>query len=96
MKLSTKKGHIDKINSEIDSLKRLGNTYLLKNNVLKINVINKVKDIRIINLSNKGDYLRMGSNYYNFIESDNFKPLLVVKDSIIINQLDRIIITNPN
>ena len=38
----------------------------------------------------------MGSNYYNFIESDNFKPLLVVNDSIIINQLDRIIITNPN
>jgi hypothetical protein len=96
LKLSNKKGNIDKIISEIDSLKRLSNTYLLKNNVLKINVINKVKDIRIINLSNKGDYLRMGSNYYNFIESDNFKPLLIEKDSIIINQLDRIIITNPN
>ncbi len=96
LKLSNKKGHIDKIISEIDSLKRLSNTYLLKNHVLKINVINKVKDIRIINLSNKGDYLRMGSNYYSFIESDNFKPLLVEKDSIIINQLDRIIITNPN
>lgn len=96
LKLSNKKGNIDKIISEIDSLKRLSNTYLLKNNVLKINVINKLKDVRIISLSNKGDYLRMGSNYYNFVESDNFKPLLVEKDSIIINQLDRIIITSPN
>lgn len=96
LKLSNKKDDIDKIISEIDSLKRLSNTYLLKNNVLKINIINKVKDIRIINLSNRGDYLRIGSNYYNFIESDNFKPLLIEKDSIIINQLDRIIITNPN
>lgn len=96
LNFSNKKGNTDKIISEIDSLKRLNNTYLLKNNVLKINVINKVKDIRIINLSNKGNYLRMGSNYYKLNESDNLKPLLIEKDSSIIEQLDRIIITNPN
>jgi len=99
LKLSTKKGNTDKIISEIDSLNRLGNTYLLKNNGLKINVINKTKDLKLINLSNSGPYLRylrMGTNYYKLIESDNFKPLLVEKDKAIIKQLDKIIITNPN
>lgn len=99
LKLSAKKGNTDKIISEIDSLNRLGNTYLLKNNGFQINVINKTKDLKLISLSNSGPhlrYLRMGTNYYKLIESDNFKPLLVEKDKTIIKQLDKIIITNPN
>jgi hypothetical protein len=96
LNLLKKKGNTDKIISEIDSLKRLHNTYLLNNNGLKINIIDKSKVVKIINLSNKGVYLRMGSNYYKLNESDNFKPLLIEKDSTIIEHLDRIIITNPN
>lgn len=98
LNLARKKVNSEKINNEIDSLKRLNNTYILTKNILKINVIDNTKDLKLVNLSNfnQGAYIRLGKKFYKLIKSDNFKPLLVEKDSAIIKQLDKIIITNPN
>ena len=96
LKSSNKKVNSIYVNNEIDSLLRLSNTYLYKNNLLKIRGINNPKDIKLINLSNHGAYIRMGKKYYKLVVNDSFKPLLVEKDSNIIFELDKIIVTNPD
>lgn len=98
LNLARKKVNSEKINNEIDSLKRLNNTYILNKNVLKINVIENARDLKLLNLKNfnQGSYIKIGKKFYKINESDNFKPLLVEKDSALIKQLDKIIITNPD
>lgn len=93
---SNKKVNFIKINNEIDSLMRQSNTYLFKNNVLKIRGINNANDLKLINLSNQAAYVRIGKKYYKLVENNSFKPLLVEKDTDIILELDKIIVTNPD
>ena len=96
LKSSNKKVNSINVNNEIDSLMRLSNTYLYKNNVLKIRGINDSKDLKLINLSNQAAYVRMGKKYYKLVENNSFKPLLVEKDTNVILELDKIIVTNPD
>jgi hypothetical protein len=93
---SNKKVNFIKINNEIDSLMRQSNTYLFKNNVLKIRGINNANDLKLINLSNQAAYVRIGKKYYKLVENNSFKPLLVEKDTDVILELDKIIVTNPD
>lgn len=93
---SNKKVNSVKINNEIDSLMRLSNTYLFKNNVLKIRGINNSNDLKLINLSNQAAYVRIGKKYYKLVENNSFKPLLVEKDTNVILELDKIIVINPD
>lgn len=94
--LAAKKINSVKINKEIDSLKRLNYTYLLKKNVLKINLINNEKDLKLVKLSNQLSYIRIGNKYYKLDENDRFQPLIIENDTTIINQLKKIILTNPD
>lgn len=94
--LAAKKINSVKFNKEIDSLKRLNYTYLLKKNVLKINLINKVKDLKLVKLSNQVSYIRIGNKYYKLDENDLFQPLIIENDTTIIKQLKKIILTNPD
>jgi hypothetical protein len=96
LKSSNKKVNSKKINNEIDSLMRLSNTYLYKNDVLKIRGINKSDDLKLINFSNKAAYVRMGKKYYKLVENNSFKPLLAEKDTNVILELDKIIVINPD
>lgn len=96
LRSSNKKVNSLKINNEIDSLRIVSNTYLFNNNVLKIRGVNNSNDLKLINLSNHGAYVRMGKKYYKLVKNDSFKPLLVENNTNVILELDKIIVTNPD
>ncbi len=96
LNLAAKKVHSEINNFKIDSLKSLINTYILKKNFLKINVIEKPKDLKLVKLSNQVPYILMNNKFYKLIENDSFQPLIIEKDTTVLIQLKKIILTNPD
>ena len=73
---------ISKITNEIKLLNNSKNTYLFKDNVLRIKTLNNFKEIKLIKLSNMYTYIKLDNNYYSIRKNKSFKQLVIEKDSI--------------
>lgn len=79
---------------KLDSLKSLKDTYVFNKNVLTLNSINKNQSIGIVRLNGAAFYLNIGNYFYRIIKHKSPTKLVVEKDELIINQLEKIIFQN--